>query len=165
MTVRLPHLARAVARQPVAPVARAVSHARRAKVLVIDDEPLIARILARGLSRHQVIVTGHAREALSRIEQGETFDVILCDLMMPDISGIDVHEYLSREHPAIARRMVFMTGGAFTSEAKSFLSTVGNERIDKPFSMAQISQLVDRYVETRRRRGSASAGYGRGRSP
>jgi signal transduction histidine kinase/DNA-binding LytR/AlgR family response regulator len=165
MTVRLPHGVRAVEAEPAAPVVRAVSNARRAKVLVIDDEPLIARILARGLSRHQVVVTGHAREALARIENGETFDVILCDLMMPDISGIDVHEYLSRVHPAIARRIVFMTGGAFTSRAKSFLSMVGNERIDKPFSMAQISQLVDRYAGTRRQRGSPSAGYGRGRAP
>jgi CheY-like chemotaxis protein len=163
MTVRLPHGVRAVER--AAPVAAVVSNARRAKVLVIDDEPLIARILARGLSRHQVVVTDHARDALARIEQGETFDVILCDLMMPDVSGIDVHEYLSREHPAIARRMVFMTGGAFTSRAKSFLSMVGNERIEKPFSMAQVSQLVDRYVGTRRRRGSHSATYGRGRAP
>jgi signal transduction histidine kinase/ActR/RegA family two-component response regulator len=163
MTVRLPHGARVV--EPVSPIAAVVSHARRAKVLVIDDEPLIARILQRGLSRHHVVVTEHARDALARIEQGETFDVILCDLMMPEVSGIDVHEYLSREHPAVARRMVFMTGGAFTSRAKSFLSTVGNERIEKPFSIAQVSQLVDRYVGTRRRRGSPSAAYGRGRAP
>jgi signal transduction histidine kinase len=161
MTVRLPHGVHAV--EPVVTAAPVVANIRRAKVLVIDDEPLIARILQRGLSRHQVVVTGHAREALARIEQGETFDLILCDLMMPDVSGIDVHEFLSREHPAIARRMVFMTGGAFTSKAKAFLATIANERIDKPFSLAQISQLVDRYVDARRRRGSVTTGYGAGR--
>jgi two-component system, NtrC family, sensor kinase len=62
---------------------------------------------------------------------------------MPDVSGIDVHEYLMREHPEIAKRVIFMTGGAFTSKATQFLSTVPNERIDKPFSLAQINRLVD----------------------
>ena len=61
---------------------------------MIDDEPLIARILQRGLARHQVVVASQARDALARIQHGETFDVILCDLMMPDLSGIDVHEHL-----------------------------------------------------------------------
>jgi len=116
-------------------------------VLVIDDEPFITRVLQKGLSRHDVVVASQARDALARIAQGETFDVILCDLMMPEISGIDVHEYLVREHPAIARRVVFMTGGAFTSKAKQFLSSVPNARIDKPFSLAQIAQLVDRQVD------------------
>ncbi|HEY0479824.1 MAG TPA: response regulator [Kofleriaceae bacterium] len=119
---------------------------QRARVLVIDDEPLIARILQRGLSRHEVTVAGHARDALARIERGETFDVILCDLMMPDLSGIDLHEYLTRQHPAIAARIVFMTGGAFTSKARLFLSNISNERIDKPFSLAQVNKLVERHL-------------------
>jgi DNA-binding NtrC family response regulator len=66
---------------------------------------------------------------------------------MPDVSGIDVHEYLVHAHPAVAARMVFMTGGAFTSKARSFLASITNERIDKPFSLAQIKQLVDRRLE------------------
>jgi len=143
MTVTLPHAApdaRIIAPAPIA----ALASTRRAKVLVIDDEPLITRILQKGLSRHDVVVASQARDALARIDQGERFDVILCDLMMPDLSGIDVHDYLSASHPAIAARMVFMTGGAFTSKARQFLSSVPNERIDKPFSLAQIKQLVDR---------------------
>jgi len=140
MTVTLPHAQAAVTvpMQVVAPVPP--PSARRGKVLVIDDEPFITRVLQKGLSRHDVVVASQARDALARIAQGETFDVILCDLMMPEISGIDVHEYLVREHPAIARRVVFMTGGAF-------LSSVPNARIDKPFSLAQIAQLVDRQVD------------------
>jgi DNA-binding NtrC family response regulator len=120
---------------------------RRGRVLVIDDEPLITRVLQRGLTRHDVIVACHARDALARIQQGETFDIILCDLLMPDINGIDLHDYLAREHPAIAPRVVFMTGGAFTARAKQFLSRVSNERIDKPFSLAQINRLVERRLE------------------
>jgi signal transduction histidine kinase/DNA-binding NarL/FixJ family response regulator len=146
MRVTLPH-AEAVAQLVVPVAASAAPSGRRAKVLVIDDEPLITRILQKGLARHDVVVASQAKDALARIEQGEAFDVILCDLMMPDVSGIDVHEHLTRTHPEIAMRMVFMTGGAFTSKAKLFLATVPNERIDKPFSIAQIKQLVERHLD------------------
>ena len=157
MTVRLPH-GHKPATAPV-PTTQPLPTDQRARILVIDDEPLITKILKRGLARHDVTVAGQARDALARIEQGERFDVILCDLMMPDINGIDVHEYLSQSYPSAARKMVFMTGGAFTARAKSFLSTVANEHVEKPFSMAQITDLVDRHVEARRR-GATTIGYG-----
>jgi signal transduction histidine kinase/DNA-binding NarL/FixJ family response regulator len=144
MTVTLPHSERTA--MVAASVVEPAPALRRARVLVIDDEPLIAQSLQKALSRHHVVIASRAREALARIAQGETFDIILCDLMMPDISGIDVHEYLVREHPAVAERVVYMTGGAFTSKANQFLSTIPNERIDKPFSLAQINKLVDRHL-------------------
>jgi signal transduction histidine kinase len=157
MTVRLPYGQKS---EPIPlPLAPPPLTPHRAKVLVIDDEPLIAQILQRGLARHHVTVAGGAREALTRIEQGESFDIILCDLMMPDLNGIDVHEYLSGAHPAAARRMVFMTGGAFTARAKRFLASITNERVDKPFSMAHIKQLVERHVEQRRRTNSTMTGH------
>jgi CheY-like chemotaxis protein len=131
-----------------APIATSVPGNRRGKVLVIDDEPLITRVLQKGLTRHDVVVANQAGEALARIAGGEQFDVILCDLMMPEISGIDVHELLMREQPTLACRVVFMTGGAFTAKARQFLSRVPNPRIDKPFSLAQIAQLLDRQLAT-----------------
>jgi signal transduction histidine kinase len=148
MTVVLPSAPRT--QQPAPPPVEAAPVSRKARVLVIDDEPLIARILQRGLSRHQVVVAAEARDALARIQRGETFDIILCDLMMPDVSGIDVHEFLAREYPAVASRMVFMTGGAFTSKARQFLSTVPNERIDKPFSLSHVNKIVDRHLTAAR---------------
>jgi signal transduction histidine kinase len=148
MTVVLPSAPRT--QRPAPSPVEATPVSRKARVLVIDDEPLIARILQRGLSRHQVVVASEARDALARIQRGETFDVILCDLMMPDVSGIDVHEFLAREYPAVAGRMVFMTGGAFTSKARQFLSTVPNERIDKPFSLSHVNKIVDRHLTAAR---------------
>lgn len=146
MRVSLPHATGTGAGPPPPPAP--TPPARRAKVLVIDDEPLVTTTLQRGLgAHHHVVVAAQARDALALIERGETFDMILCDLMMPDVSGIDVHRYLEREHPALLPRMVFMTGGAFTARAREFLRDVANEHIDKPFSTAAILELIDRRLQ------------------
>ncbi len=128
-------------------VAVAVAAPRRGRVLVIDDEPRITRILARALgARHEVVAVNHAGDALTRLDAGERFDVILCDLMMPDITGSEVHAHLARTQPARLGDLVFLTGGAFTPEASAFLAGIANEHITKPFALATVTQLVDRYV-------------------
>ena len=106
---------------------------RRARVLVLDDEPLVCSSIRRMLTReHDVITATDAREALAWLLRGDAFDVIFCDLMMPDMTGMDFHAALQRSHPQIADAIVFFTGGAFTPRAKAFLDAVPNTRIDKP---------------------------------
>jgi CheY-like chemotaxis protein len=68
--------------------------------------------------------------------------VILCDLMMSDVSGVDVHRWLVEAHPAVAARVVFLSGGAFTPKAASYMTGVSNLRLDKPFASAELKQLV-----------------------
>jgi CheY-like chemotaxis protein len=115
----------------------------RARVLVIDDELALGLALRRTLSPEQdVVVVTSGREALDLLLKGEHFDLVFCDLMMPDLSGMDVFETIRRERPGLEERMVFMTGGAFTSRARTFLSTVPNLRIDKPFDLSNIRALV-----------------------
>jgi signal transduction histidine kinase len=148
MRVLLPHAVACAAPPPrPATVPPVRPQPRRGKVLVIDDEPLLARAIERGLSaHHQVVVASRARDALDRIATGETFDTILCDLMMPDLSGIDVHAFLEREHPALVSRVVFMTGGAFTASAKQFLHDIPNQHIVKPFKIAEVLKIVERQM-------------------
>jgi CheY-like chemotaxis protein len=146
MTIRLPRAAPQVAAVP-APSPQELAPKRRAKVLVIDDEPAVGRLLVRLLEEHHdVVVSARAREALSRIDGGEQFDMILCDLMMPEVSGIDVHAYLERLHPSLASRIVFMTGGAFTEQAKAFLARLNTEHFPKPFSSDEVLLLVERFL-------------------
>ena len=114
----------------------------RATVLVIEDEPAIGRVLPRLLKPHLVTVVSRAREALARIAAGETYDTILCDLMMPEMNGMEFYDTLLRLHPAIAARVVFMSGGAFTPGATAFLERVPNERIDKPIDIPGLRRLV-----------------------
>jgi signal transduction histidine kinase len=116
---------------------------RTGTVLVIEDEPALGRVLQRLLAPHRVTVVTRASEALGRLAAGESFDLILCDLMMPEMTGMDFHAELSRSFPAVAARVVFMSGGAFTPGAREFLETTPNRRIDKPIDTARLRQLVE----------------------
>jgi signal transduction histidine kinase len=116
---------------------------RRARVLVIDDEVAIGRALARSLGRyHEVVTLTSGKEALARIASGERFDVILSDLMMPEVTGMELHEELSRIALDQAKRMIFLTGGAFTERGRVFLDDVPNVRLEKPFDVANILQII-----------------------
>jgi len=106
----------------------------RGRLLVIDDEPLLIAALSRTLApEHEVVALTHAREALERLRAGERYALILCDLMMPEMTGMELHETLVREAPGQAERMVFLTGGAFTEAARAFLDTTRLPWLEKPF--------------------------------
>jgi CheY-like chemotaxis protein len=115
----------------------------RARVLVIDDEIPIANTLRDLLgANHDVTATTNVGDALGAIDDGGDFDVVFCDLMMPGKSGIELYEELLGRAPAVAKRVVFMTGGAFTARAADFLGSVSNRRIEKPFSIGLIERIV-----------------------
>jgi CheY-like chemotaxis protein len=114
----------------------------RARVLVVDDEPPIANTLRELLApEHEVIAATTAREAFDAIERSD-FDVVFCDLIMPGAGGIDLYERLRSLHPGMERRIVFMTGGAFTERTAEFLASVENRRVEKPFSLGLVEQIV-----------------------
>ncbi len=116
---------------------------RRGRILIVDDEPLVSQAIRRALQReHEVMTLTSAREAHARLTGGEHFDLILCDIMMPEMSGIDLHEALARMAPSIAQRMVFLTGGAFTPRAREFLSQIKNPCVEKPFVPRDLQELV-----------------------
>ncbi|MDP2346068.1 MAG: response regulator [Deltaproteobacteria bacterium] len=124
---------------PATPVA---SVSRRARILIVDDEPMLGKAVLRMLSpEHDVVAVTAARDGIARV-LGQPFDVIICDLMMPEVSGMDLHAELARFAPDQAERVVFMTGGAFTSRAREFLDRVRNPRIEKPFDEGSIKALI-----------------------
>ena len=117
---------------------------RRGRVLVVDDEPMITRAVQRILGgEHDVVAMDDPAAALQRVIAGERFDVILCDLMMPQMTGMDLHAELSMRARDQAARMVFITGGAFTPEARSFLDHTPNQRVEKPFDPMQLRALIN----------------------
>lgn len=118
--------------------------ASRAEVLVVDDEPAIGQILCKILRDQDVTAVTAARDALALLDEGRWFDVIFCDLMMPQMSGMEFHAELDRRFPELARRVVFISGGAFTQAAHGYLDQVPNERLAKPFRPEEIRSLVQR---------------------
>jgi signal transduction histidine kinase len=120
------------------------SPGRRGKVLVIDDEPMIAKAFRRALQQeHDVDAAAGAGDARHRIISGERYDVILCDVMMPQMTGMDLHAELLQVAPDQAARMVFMTGGAFTMSARAFLDKIPNQRLEKPFETQYLRALIN----------------------
>lgn len=115
----------------------------RSRILIIDDEPLIGKTLQRRFGReHDVVALTDARDALALLDKGERFDVILCDLMMPHMTGMDFYEKVKDDYAEMAGKLVFFTGGAFTPRARSFLDEVTNPRLEKPLSFDALRKLL-----------------------
>ena len=134
-------LAREEATAPTSSSAIPAAHRRR--VLVIDDEPLVGKAIARTLSEHAVEVAKSATQAIERVRSGQRYEVILCDLLMPVTTGMDVYAAIAGIDSEQASRVAFITGGAFTERAREFLERVPNPRLAKPLDSVQLRALVD----------------------
>ncbi len=116
---------------------------RRGRLLVIDDDPSVTRAVKRILQReHDVSVAHAATRVLEALAAGQRFDVILCDLMMPQVTGMDFFSALLRIDTEQARRVVFLTGGAFTPAAREFLVSVANSSLEKPLDPHDLRAVV-----------------------
>jgi PAS domain S-box-containing protein len=125
----------------------------RSRVLVVDDEDMIGMMLRRVLKAHDVTVVTNARDALALIVEGARFDAILCDLMMPVMTGIEFHQALSLGFPDQARALMFLTGGAFSRETAAFLESLPNTQLTKPFDVVKLRAEVDAHLIARRASG------------
>jgi len=161
--VRLP-AARRLAAQAAQATQALAGDAVRGRLLVVDDDPLVSSALRRTLSReHEVEVEASAQRALELLTSPEaSYDVILCDLMMPEMTGMELHAQLQATSPERARRMVFITGGAYTPTAKEFLESVSNPRVEKPFDSDRLREQVREWVKHARREAPTLAGASRG---
>jgi DNA-binding NtrC family response regulator len=114
------------------------------KVLVIDDEPIMGQTLHRMLRKqYAVTVETDSRRALELIEAGEEFDVIISDLMMSPLSGMEVYEKVHQRLPHMAARFLLMTGGACVRAVDEFLARWPYLVLLKPFSADAVAQLVN----------------------
>jgi len=113
----------------------------RGRILIIDDEAAIRSIMVRLLA-HDTVQAASGAEAKQILEGDQAFDLILCDVMMSDLSGVDLHEWLAAAHPSLAKRLIFVTGGAFTPRARDYLSQVDNLQIEKPFDAVSFRKIV-----------------------
>jgi CheY-like chemotaxis protein len=111
--------------------------------MVIDDEPAIGAAVARLLGReHDVTVEIDPRAALRRLARGERFDVLLCDLMMPSMTGMAFFQALCDLDPGEAERVVFITGGSLTSEVAEFTARHAGRCLQKPLDTDDLRRQI-----------------------
>jgi signal transduction histidine kinase/CheY-like chemotaxis protein len=126
-----------------------VAPLKKARILVIDDDPIVGRAVEKLVrDRHEVIVVIDPLVALARLEGGERFDVILSDVMMPELDGAELHGKLQTIAPEQAARMIFMSGGAFTSHTKQFFEAPERVRLDKPFTREDLERVLAQILTT-----------------
>jgi PAS domain S-box-containing protein len=154
--VRLPAVS---PRPPTAPPApetprKAPTPGGRARVLVIDDDVAVLRAYRRMLfSRHDVVLASGGAEGLRTLATDSDFDVILCDVMMPEVDGPMVHEALTARAPELISRIVFCSGGAFTPRAKQFLASIGNPFLPKPIDTDALERIIVQARDLRKMKG------------
>jgi CheY-like chemotaxis protein len=118
----------------------------RTRVWIVDDDPLVAHAMSRMLGdTYQVLVTLGPQNVLDRIQQGETFDTLLCDVSMPEMNGMDLARHIAEMRPDLERRVVFISGGAFSQS-----TTVDPKRLylQKPFGEIDLRRIIERATDT-----------------
>jgi len=119
--------------------------ARRRRLLAIDDEVLLLKAYRRMLiDHHDVELAAGGGEALEVLASDQEFDLILCDLQMPEMSGAEVYRKVSQRWPGLEQRFVIITGGAFSPEARGFLEEGSVTCVNKPFQLQEILEIIDR---------------------
>ena len=114
------------------------------KVLIVDDEPAIRNILARILSNkgHEAQTVSSGKAALAVLQQGN-YDLVVADLKMSGVSGMDLFEILKKKSPEIANKTVFITGDTMTQETSEFLASAGRPYLAKPFTPIEFLETVN----------------------
>jgi CheY-like chemotaxis protein len=133
-------------------------HPDRFNLLLIDDEPILLEAIQEILeSKYFVTTSTDANEALARIEKGESFDCIICDLMMPRMDGMQFFDQIRKLSPAHQDRIIFMTGGSFTEKADVFIKKPGIVICEKPMKIKDLEKMIWTIVDTERSKETARA--------
>ena len=113
------------------------------RILVIDDERAVRELISDALriEGHDVHTAENGREGLELIGRNR-FDLIFCDLRMPEMDGQALYEEIQRDHPQALKRIVFVTAQANSADYGPFLRTTGIPVIEKPFTLSQLRQAV-----------------------
>lgn len=124
--------------------ARTAPEIARARILVVDDEPIILGLIEAMLcDRHEVLLAQGGEEARELLCNDQAFDLVFCDMTMPVLDGVALHEFVIENAPELAPRVYFLSGGIHTDRAREHLRRTGNRVVDKPFTIAQLDAVVE----------------------
>ncbi|AKT39638.1 uncharacterized protein CMC5_037870 [Chondromyces crocatus] len=135
----------------VAATVMPAARSSRARLLIVEDEAPLGRALSDHLGRvHEVTLASSADDALRLLAEGRHYDVVMCDLRMPGMSGEAFYAHIAESDPELARGLIFMTGVGFGEDVERFLATCGRPLLEKPFTADQALQAI---AEVSARRG------------
>jgi len=137
------------------PVSRAprkseVRSAASNRILVVDDEPAVLRAFRRVLApTYAVTLVNNGHEALLKIDDSDDFDAVICDINMPQLGGVDFYRQLELNHPELARRVMFCSGGVFGEEAREFIESTRNPMLHKPLEPQALLDALSAFLKGR----------------
>lgn len=124
-----------------------IAKQRRPRVLVVDDEPILRRVIERGLrDRFDLVVAADGQQALEALDGGGHFDIVLTDIRMPRLDGFGLHSALTRRDPRLARRTIFMSASTGEPAVVNHVASIGARLITKPFSILQLGEILVDYL-------------------
>jgi len=145
ISMRLPPLATGRApsvRVPSAAESVPPSESRQLRVLLVDDEPLVLRYLARGLQPAWNVATAATGAEALRLAEEQPFDAVVCDLMMAGMSGMEFAERLGRSNPGLRARVLFLTAGALSGTGEEFLARPDVVHLIKPVRIGDLDRTL-----------------------
>lgn len=116
------------------------------RILVIDDEPLIATAFKRALQHYEMEAVESGRAAIDALTDDPSFALIFCDILMPDLTGMDVFQWAKSRMPGVEERFIFMTGGLYNPMVMDFLRSTKNLTLEKPFNPVELRRVVEERV-------------------
>jgi CheY-like chemotaxis protein len=116
-------------------------------ILLIDDEPSVRKALRRMLQRsgHDVSTAANGHEGLAALAK-RSYEVILCDMRMPDLDGPGFYRQLEQRYPHLRSRIIFLTGDVLSQEAQTFFDQVDNTRLEKPFRAQEVRRVIQQVL-------------------
>ncbi|MES2216954.1 MAG: response regulator [Pseudomonadota bacterium] len=128
----------------IAPSTDVIGSFKHKKILVIDDEPMILSAIKQALEQYHEVTTCNARSALKLLTKADNnFEVIVTDIHMPDVNGMDLYQFVDRNNHNLIKHMIFMTANRDSPKTKEFLKSVNNPCLEKPFTPDQLLQVID----------------------
>ncbi len=125
-------------------IPRADGRPSRFRMLFIDDEPSILRAYERSFGRdHEVVLAEGGEQALGILARRQDFNLVVCDLLMPDVGGMEVYRRVREAHPGLDGAFVFVTDGVTRKDVEAFVRTVGNQVLEKPFDFGSLREIIE----------------------
>lgn len=121
---------------------------RPGRILVVDDGAIVGAELAAALGDHDVVAVSCGEDALALLASGKTFDLVLSDVVMPGMSGVELLGCLRDRFPAQANRLVFMADRMVSPVVTHLLAGVSNLCVERPFDLDGLRALIERRIRT-----------------